>query len=145
MIRAVIDPGVLVSAFIGREGSVPDRIVRAWRSGEVEFVVSEGLLAELAGVLARPKFAAASRGGRDIDFVGAIRAGSTLTADVPGSEPITRDPKDDYLVRLARATHAAVLVSGDSDLLEAELDDIEVVTPRTCIDRLEGETRERRG
>lgn len=103
MIRAVVDPGVLVSTFIGREGSVPDRIVRAWRSGEVEFVVSEALLTELAGVLARPKFAAASRGGRDVDFVGAIRAGSSLVADIPASESITRDPKDDYLVMLARA------------------------------------------
>lgn len=35
MILAVVDPGVLVSAFIGVSGSVPDRIVSAWRAGLV--------------------------------------------------------------------------------------------------------------
>jgi len=49
--RAVVDPGVLVSAFIGVRGSIPDRIVREWRAGRIEFVVSEALLAELADVL----------------------------------------------------------------------------------------------
>lgn len=53
MKRAVVDIGVLVSAFIGVRGSVPDRIVRAWRTGRLELVVSEALLAELADVLGR--------------------------------------------------------------------------------------------
>lgn len=137
MIRAVVDPGVLVSAFIGRDGSVPDRIARAWRAGRVELIVSAALLDELADVLARPKFGHATRGGRAVDFVGALRAGATMIKDVPGEEAITRDPKDDYLVRLARGSAPAVLVSGDCDLLDAELTDIEVLTPRAFIDRVE--------
>lgn len=136
MIRAVIDPGVLVSAFIGHRGSVPDRIVRAWRTGRVDLIVSAALLGELAEVLARPKFGHAARGGRAEDFVGALRAGATLVEDVVGEEAITRDSKDDYLVRLARASSAA-LVSGDRDLLEARLTDVEVLTPRAFIDRIE--------
>jgi putative PIN family toxin of toxin-antitoxin system len=105
VIRAVVDPGVLVSAFIGRRGSVGDRIVRAWRSGKVELIVSQLLLDELSGVLARPKFARAARDGRAVDFVGALRAGATMVEDPPGEEDITRDPKDDYLVRIARSSH----------------------------------------
>lgn len=77
--------------------------------------------------------------GRDTDFVEALRAGATLAQDPSGTEPITRDPKDDYLVRLARASGADVLVSGDSDLLEAEVDDVDILTPRAFIDRLEEE------
>jgi predicted nucleic acid-binding protein len=96
VIRAVVDPGVLVSAFIGRPGSVPDRIVRAWRAGRIELVVSRGLLEELSGVLARPKFASAAREGRAIDFVDALRGGARLGNDPPATEAISRDPKDDY-------------------------------------------------
>ena len=137
MICAVVDPGVLVSAFIGRPGSVPDRIVRAWRAGRIELVVSPGLLAELSDVLARPKFASATRQGRAIDFVRALRVGACLVSDPPGTEAITRDPKDDYLVRLARSAAATALVSGDRDLLEADIRDVEVLTPRAFVDRVD--------
>jgi len=137
VIRAVVDPGVLVSAFIGRPGSVPDRIVRAWRAGRIELVVSRGLLEELSGVLARPKFASAAREGRAIDFVEALRVGASLVNDPPATEAIIRDPKDDYLVRLARSSAATALVSGDRDLLEANIGDIEILTPRAFIDRLD--------
>jgi len=68
VIRAVVDPGVLVSAFIGRAGSVPDRIVRAWRAGRIELGVSHGLLEELSDVLARPEFASAAGQSRATDF-----------------------------------------------------------------------------
>jgi len=137
VIRAVVDPGVLVSAFIGRQGSVPDRIVRAWRTGRVELVVSIALLDELSDVLARPKFARATREGRALDFVGALRVGASTVSDPSGTEAITRDPKDDYLVRLARSSAATALVSGDRDLLEADIGDVDVLTPRAFIDRVD--------
>jgi len=44
--------------------------------------------------------------------------------------------KDDYLVRLARSLPGAILVSGDRDLLEADIRDSEVLTPRALIDRI---------
>jgi putative PIN family toxin of toxin-antitoxin system len=134
VIRAVVDPGVLVSAFIGRQGSVPDRIVRAWRSGRFELVVSPALLDELSDVLGRPKFAHAARGGRAFDFVGALRVGASMVSDPAGTEAITRDPKDDYLFRLARSSRATALVSGDHDLLKADIRDVDVLSPRAFID-----------
>jgi len=51
--------------------------------------------------------------------VGALRVGATIAEDVPGEGVITRDPKDHYLMRLTRTSGAAVLVSGDRDLLKA--------------------------
>ncbi len=60
-----------------------------------------------------------------------------MAADPPGDEEITRDPKDHYLVRLARGSNADVLVSGDRDLLEAELHDVTVLTPRAFVDAIE--------
>jgi putative PIN family toxin of toxin-antitoxin system len=90
----------------------------------------------LSDVLALPKFAHAAREGHAADFVEALRAGATLVEDPPREEDITRDPKDDYLVRLARSSHASALVSGDRDLLEAGLEDVEVVAPRAFVDGL---------
>jgi predicted nucleic acid-binding protein len=92
VIRAVIDPGGFVSAFIGRTGSVADQIIRAWRSGQIEIVISTALLTELSGVLARPKFAEAARDGRAVDYVEALRIGATIVEDPAVGTPITRDP-----------------------------------------------------
>lgn len=36
----------------------------------------------------------------------------------PESSPLLRDPDDDYLVAIARAARAAVIVTGDRDLLD---------------------------
>jgi putative PIN family toxin of toxin-antitoxin system len=99
--------------------------------------VSPALLDDLADVLARPKFASPTREGRAIDFVGALRVGASLVSDPHGTDAITRDPKDDYLVRLARSAAATALVSGDRDLLEAVIGDLEVLTPRAFIDRVD--------
>jgi uncharacterized protein len=129
-------PGRLVSAFIGPTNSVADQIIRAWRSGQIEIVISPALLAELSGVLARPKFADVARDGRALDYVEALRIGATIVEDPTGDTPITRDPKDDYLVRLAWASGASVLVSGDRDLLELDRADIKVLSPRALIDQL---------
>ena len=103
----------------------------------MELVVSPALLAELSDVLARPKFASAAREGRAIDFVGALRAGTTTVRDPAGTEAITRDPKDDYLVRLTRSSPDTLLVSGDRDLLESDTRDVEILTPREFIDRVD--------
>jgi len=135
VIRAVVDPGVLVSAFIGRQGSVPDRIVRAWRTGRIEMVVSPALLDELSDVLARPKFARATREGRAVDFVGALRAGASMLSDAPGTGAITRDPKDDYLVALAVAGRAEAIVTGDRDLLDHDGLVPPAITPREACER----------
>jgi putative PIN family toxin of toxin-antitoxin system len=54
--RIVIDPSVFVSALIGKPGSAPDIVVRAFIDDRIEVVVSPLLAAELERVLARPKF-----------------------------------------------------------------------------------------
>jgi predicted nucleic acid-binding protein len=47
-----------------------------------------------------------------------------------------RDPEDDYLVALARATGADALVSVDRDLLDASVDDLNICTPAAFLERL---------
>jgi uncharacterized protein len=51
--------------------------------------------------------------------------------------PASLDPKDDYLIALARASNADCLVSGDSHLLDlGYLPPFMVVAPRDFLDEL---------
>lgn len=136
MIRAVLDPNVLVSAFIARRGGASDRIVRAWREGVFELVISPLLIAELTDVLARPKFAPQAAEGRAEAYIAAL-AGDALRIDDPRDRPrVSPDEDDDYLVALARAARADMIVSGDGHLTELTDVDPPVLTPRQFVERL---------
>jgi predicted nucleic acid-binding protein len=54
-------------------------------------------------------------------------------ADVP---PATRDPRDGYLVALARAQRVDAIVTADRDLLDTAMVEPSVWTPREVITRL---------
>jgi uncharacterized protein len=115
--RAVLDPGVVVSALISPRG-VPAKLLLAARAGSFELVVSPKLLGELEAVLRRKKF----RRYLELDAVGAtirlLRSDGELVADPSGPPPVRcADPGDDYLISLAHARNAA-LVSGDRHLLD---------------------------
>ena len=117
MARAVLDPGVLVSALITPTGR-PAKLLLAARAGSFELIVSPQLLDELEAVLRREKF----RRYVALDGVNAyldlLRRDAQLAADPETPPPIRcTDPNDDYLIALAHSQRAA-LVSGDSDLLE---------------------------
>jgi uncharacterized protein len=115
--RAVLDPGVLVSALITPTGTAA-KLLSAAREGNFDLLVSGLLLEELEVVLRRDKF----RSYLDLDEVS---AGIRLLLDEgqmvedPESDPPVRcvDPNDDYLIALAHQEKAA-LVSGDRGLLE---------------------------
>jgi putative PIN family toxin of toxin-antitoxin system len=125
--RAVLDPGVLVSALITPTGK-PAKLLLSARAGSFDLIVSPLLLGELESVLRRKKF----RRYIDLDGVAAyldlLRHNAQLAADPKTPPPIRcKDPDDDYLIALAQSQNAA-LVSGDSDLLELA-DRIPVFSP----------------
>jgi putative PIN family toxin of toxin-antitoxin system len=135
--RAVLDPNVLVSAFISQRGGSPDLIVRAWREGAFELVVSPQLIAELTEVLGRPKFALQAADGRAEAYIAAL-AGDAVQIDAPADPPsVSPDAGDDYLLALARAAGADVIVSGDSHLTQLVTPKPAVLTPRQFIEQLE--------
>lgn len=137
MIRAVVDPSVLVSAFIGDPTAGPGRLIEAWRDRRFVLVVSPLLLAELDEVLSRPKFAHWAGDGRGAAYVAGFDARSEHQPD-PVDPPSSgvRDPDDDYLVALMRVTQADFLVSLDRDLLDAQLNDVAAIDPAAFVGRL---------
>lgn len=139
MTRAVVDPGVLISALISTRRSAPGRVVRAWSEGDFELVASPKLLSELAVVLARMKFSRQAAAGRAEAYVAAIAAGALVLEDPADPPPATPDPGDDYLVALARSGRADVIVSGDRHLTGRQDFRPPVLTPRRFIARLAAE------
>lgn len=136
MIRVVVDPGVFISSLIGRQGGAPDLVVRAFADDRIEVVASPALLAELEHVLLRPKFARYADARTRREFVERVRRHATLVADPADQPVITRDRKDDYLVALGRQEGVDAIVSGDHDMLDAELEAPPVWTPRQLVAQL---------
>jgi putative PIN family toxin of toxin-antitoxin system len=136
-VRAVFDPNVVVSAAISPTGT-PAELIRRWRVGEFELVVSDELLDELDRVLQYPKLR---------QYVDANEAGALIAAlrtdgiqhNQPADPPPVRssDPNDDYLIALATVSGAA-LVSGDRHLLDLP-GELPIYSPADFSNRLDEE------
>lgn len=118
MRRAVLDPGVLVSALI-TPGGAPAKLVAQARDGGLELIVSPLLLEELDQVLGREKFRRYVDLRTARDYVVLLGRESMHAADPEGPPPPLRsaDPDDDYLIALA-LDQSAIIVSGDRHLLD---------------------------
>ena len=133
--RIVLDPGVVVSAALSEHG-VPSELLRLWDDGAFELIISPRLLAELRNVLARPHIARSVPPEHARALIRAFVASSIELTDPPEPPAVTRDPKDDYLVALAREAGAFALISGDRHLLELDIRP-PVLTPRELFDLLQ--------
>jgi uncharacterized protein len=137
-LRAVVDPNVLVSAWISPHG-FPRRILDAADNGDFEMVVSQQLLAELADVISRERmrrYGPIERAQAHVQR--AMSVGVHVEIDGEPERVVPDDPKDDYLVALAIESGADYLVSGDPHLVGPSLRQgaVPVLTPRQFSDLL---------
>jgi putative PIN family toxin of toxin-antitoxin system len=133
-VRAVLDVNVLISAMLAQ--GTPREVLRQWRVGAFELVVSARLIEELARALAYSKVRTRGRTDEADRLIGLLRGSATVAQD-PDDPPraISRDPKDDYLVALAASTRS-ILVTGGADLLELRAR-IPVMSSREFLERLD--------
>lgn len=141
MLLAVIDPGVLVAGLAAPEG-VTGQLVAVVRTGRVRLVVSPLLLDELTGVALRAKFHPRFDAPTVHRLIEQLVKVAVLVEDPIDPPAVTRDPKDDYLVALAVAASADVLVSGDKDLTDLADPPLPVLTPRAFLEQLVRESAE---
>lgn len=135
MLRVVLDVNVLVSAAI-RQSSIPGLVLNSWRAGLFELIVSARLLAELRDVLGRSHLARFVIPADAEELIATLEENATVVDDPPLRERLVPgDADDDYLVALARAGRAHVIVTGDTHLLEADLQP-QAVAPRDFLARL---------
>lgn len=116
-VRVVIDTNVLLSGLLWP--GKPHRLIEQVRAGALILVSSPALLAELAEVIARPKFKSAlARSGTDPELMLAqMRLLAEITAPPPLPEPVSRDSDDDVVLALATAARPDLIITGDQDLL----------------------------
>jgi len=139
VLYAVIDPGVLVSALVAPKGA-PGQLLDLVLEQRFELVASPRLIGELTGVLLRERFRRYASAAEVHEFVADLAAVATLVPDPPDPAPIARDPNDDYLIALAVAARADMLVSGDRDLTDLAEPPVPVLTPRAFLDRFSEES-----
>ena len=137
-LRAVVDTNVLVAAAISPRG-LCGRLLDAALDDRWQLVASPQLLAELSTVLAREKFRRWLTIDQASRFVDDVRALSDVLADPPASaQQVSADPKDEFLLALAKVADVAALVSGDAHLTDLADPDPPVLTPAAFWQHLGG-------
>lgn len=135
--RAIIDTNVFISGLLWR-GS-PHVLLEHARTGTLAVISSATLIAELADVLGRAKFAAIlSKTGTSLEqTIAEVRQLAELIDPPPLEHPVCRDTADDHVLALARSANADMVVSGDDDLLGiGRFAGIPIVTPAEAVKRL---------
>ncbi|WP_316157813.1 putative toxin-antitoxin system toxin component, PIN family [Cupriavidus sp. BIC8F] len=125
-LRVVLDTNVLVSG-LAYPGSVPGRIVAAWRQGGLDVVLSRYILDEMIRVLPRlPRVQMTATEIRDLADSLMFLAEIVEPSGTP--DEALRDPADQPILLTLLAAKAQYLVTGDKDLL-ALADRYPIVTP----------------
>ncbi|MGA3242836.1 MAG: putative toxin-antitoxin system toxin component, PIN family [Bryobacteraceae bacterium] len=124
MLRVTADTNILISALIF-PGGKPFQLLELAREGKINLTVSEAILDEMAGVLARkfnwqPEEIAA---GRKWITEMARTVKPAVRLDI-----IKEDPPDNRILECASAAGSDYIVSGDKDLLRlGRYDSIRIV------------------
>jgi len=103
-------------------------------------LVCPHLLAELLCVLVREKFRRYLTVDEAERYVAGVGSRAETRPDPQAVSPIAHDPKDDYLIALAREAAADVIVSGDVDLLVLEGIELPILSPSRLIEELARES-----
>lgn len=112
--KVIIDTNVWVGFLIGKElRGLKDLIV----DEKVRLIISDQLIQEIVLVTSRDKLKKYFSHEHVKELVSLLE----IIADkikIKKIETVCRDPKDDFLLALSKASKANYLVTGDSDLLE---------------------------
>jgi putative PIN family toxin of toxin-antitoxin system len=109
---------ILISFLIGKRLG---GFLTLLREAEFLLLVNPPLLAEFVDVAARPRF----RKHFPVEFAHQLamtltETGELVEVEASSPTPLSRDPKDDYLLLMAKKGKADVLITGDVDLLSME-------------------------
>jgi len=125
-VRVVLDTNVLVSG-LAYPGSIPGRILSAWRQGGLDVVLSRYILDEMIRVLPRlPRITLSHSEVRDL--ADSFMFMAEMVEPSAELEERLRDNSDQLVLGTLRAAKADYLVTGDKDLL-ALGESYPIVTP----------------
>jgi putative PIN family toxin of toxin-antitoxin system len=126
----VLDTNVFVAAMVAK-GLCHEVVVRSL--GSCSVATSQALLDELEQTL-RARF---TLGPAGMSFLEQLRLRVRIVEPTPLRSPVCRDADDDVVLATAVAAGAAVIVTGDQDLLVIDrYKGIDIVSPRAFLSRL---------
>lgn len=117
MTSVVIDTNVIVSALLF--GGKPGELIRLWKTGQIQPLISKEITEEYLRVFAYPKFDLSEK---EISFIfnHEILPYSKAVKIKPGhwKTTIEDDPSDDMFIRCAVSGRCNIIISGDGHLLD---------------------------
>jgi len=137
-VRLVLDTNTALSGLLWQ--GTPGKLIDAAKRQEVELFSSTPLLAELLGVMARPKFADAlrARGLQVQTLFEGYAALVQLVVPAQINPTIARDLTDDAVLACALAAQADYIVSGDAHLLDLkQYRDMPIIRATEAVQRMQ--------
>ncbi|MFM2059293.1 MAG: hypothetical protein RLY71_3678 [Pseudomonadota bacterium] len=134
--RLILDTNILIAALIS-QGTPPDRLYEAWRDGRFDLVSSELQLEEVRRVTRREHVRLRIQPAEAGRMVNDLRALAVLVNELPQVD-VSPDPYDNFLLAMAQAAGADLLVSGDKrDLIAlGHYRSTRILTARQAVDLL---------
>jgi putative PIN family toxin of toxin-antitoxin system len=140
--RAVLDTNILCSALL-TPGGLTDRLYRAWREGRFQLLTCEEQLEEFRRVTRYPRLRPFIEPAAAGAMHNELRRLAVLVVELPVVDA-SQDPADNFLLAMAQAGEADVLVTGDKhDLLSLKVfQRTRIITARQFLGQL-GEKKKR--
>jgi uncharacterized protein len=134
--RVIIDTNILISALF-YQNSLPGQVVDRWLDGRYELLAHDEWLTELKSVIHRPAIRQRLIKHETGYLINRINADATWLGKIALVER-SADPKDNYLLAMAEAGRADILVTGDKGGLLAlgTHGPTQIITARGLLDRL---------
>lgn len=136
--RLILDTNILVAALITR-GTPPDKLYEAWRDGRFTLLTSELQIEEIRRVTRREGIRFRIHQAEAGRLVNDLRRLATLIENLPTLD-VSPDPYDNFLLAMAQAGQADLLVTGDKrDLLSlSRHQGMRILTAREALGLLGG-------
>ena len=131
MISAVLDTNILASGAL-RPSSIPGQILKEWRDGKFELIISQHIINELEEILSKPYFLNLLKTKDIDDFLDLLFSEATLTLITTKVQDVATHPEDDLVLATAESGKASYVVTGDHGLQDLKhFKDIKIVSPGT--------------
>ena len=133
--RVVLDSNVIISGFLF--GGPPARVLECALAGHIACFTSLAVLDEVRGVLQRPKFGLSP--DQVLTLIEKLHDLCVVVAPTRHIRAVAADPDDNAILECAVAARAAMIVTGDSRLLDlGKWKRIRILSPSDALLLFEG-------
>ena len=142
MIAAVLDTNVLASGIIGfsNVASTPGQILRAWRGGSFNLVLSEHIIVELTRTFQAPYFHRRVSPTQVAGVLALLRAEAEIVHIVGQLPEVATHLEDDLILATAVSGKVDCLVTGDRELQRlGSYQGVRILSPNSFLDLLSTE------